>query len=80
MQIHEWRTEPWEGFGLTEKSDYNPSNSNPYFYRYSGEHAGLIANAPDRMSARDSVRQAVFGTVAQALMPAAPGLFPALGL
>ena len=51
MQIHEWRTEPWEGFGLTEKSDYNPSNSNPYFYRYSGEHAGLIANAADGMSA-----------------------------
>jgi len=34
--------------------------------------AGLIANAADGM--------AVFGTVAQALVPAAPGLFPALGL
>ena len=29
---------------------------------------------------RDAVPQAVFGTVAQALVPAAPGLFPALGL
>jgi len=29
---------------------------------------------------RDAVRQRVFGIVAQALVPAAPGLFPALGL
>ncbi|HTA43322.1 MAG TPA: hypothetical protein VK789_12790 [Bryobacteraceae bacterium] len=46
-------------------------STNPYFSRYSGEHAGLIANA---------VGLAVFGTVAQALVPAAPGLFPAPGL
>ena len=43
-----------------------------YFSRCSGEHTGLIANAAGGMS--------VFGTVAQALVPAAPGLFPALGL
>ncbi|HTA43595.1 MAG TPA: hypothetical protein VK789_14170 [Bryobacteraceae bacterium] len=37
----------------------------------------VITNATDGSLRRDAVRQRVFGTVAQALVPAAPGLFPA---
>jgi len=33
-----------------------------------------------RVRRSDAVRQAVFGTVAQALVPAAPGLIPAHGV